>query len=919
MEQDKTVRDLFPALAVQLERATSETPSVESDGSAISVVQSPTPRANTLQDSATAQGSGSVSRLPQSDIALSTTPYPSLTTEFHQSNGKHISPVSPVHALPHTPLLSSNLENKVESSRQNISSRGTTQVPTTPVRSTGVPPAPVGGDSEEYFPTASNTVSSHGKHCSFIPTRDCQSTNTGSTIAGKRAKDVTPTVVPRLKLVVNEPEDSTNASESPKDVTPTATPRLKLVVNNPPEDSTNASESPKDVTPTATPRLKLVVNNPPEDSTNASESPKDVTPTATPRLKLVVNNPPEDSTNASESPKDVTPTVISRLKLVVNDPPEDSTNASESPKDVTPTVISRLKLVVNDPPEDSTNASESPKDVTPIAIPKLKLVVNNPPEDSTSESDTSSGSANASESPKDVTPTATPRLKLFCKPKPRRSTLESIPETVESDPASSEHLSSPTNLGNQSSNMDPHKPRAESTSYDESPKPSSSKPSSSSDEAPSRDAGNLSPLNFVPTPAMNSSLDPAMDPSMGPYMDPYQPTDPAVMPGISPFEDPNVAPSTFVFPEETPDYSSVPIDPMGVYTPEQYARILASEQDLLREMADMHTDTPTSVYDRRVEQQQYTTVADLDRIFAEMEAACDGIDILQPEYWAAIGRDLSGPSQSGVLASNQPTHAQSASQTQQSVEKAEQGSAKRRARHRSRKAKSSTPEPSSMISTRTSVSNQRGSASSRTKTVSPPPASIQTSRDSKDQAATPPAKTSKSSRRRAKNKTKTEADTPEVPVSLSPRRLRSSGVMPTTSSAKKNPQGNPTPESWETAPKADKMMSQMKEASMSWSDITEAWNDNRNESDDEMSWRALSKRWGRIRERIGPWPGFDELLLDTLGAFNPKLDDDDFAQIANEVSSGLGWEVSSEACQVRYKALKESGKIDVKGKGRARK
>lgn len=56
-----------------------------------------------------------------------------------------------------------------------------------------------------------------------------------------------------------------------------------------------------------------------------------------------------------------------------------------------------------------------------------------------------------------------------------------------------------------------------------------------------------------------------------------------------------------------------------------------------------------------------------------------------------------------------------------------------------------------------------------------------------------------------------------------------------------------------------------------------------------------------------------------MGAFDPKLDDDDFAQIAKEVSSGLGWEVSSEACQVRYKALKESGKIDVKGKGRARK
>jgi hypothetical protein len=32
---------------------------------------------------------------------------------------------------------------------------------------------------------------------------------------------------------------------------------------------------------------------------------------------------------------------------------------------------------------------------------------------------------------------------------------------------------------------------------------------------------------------------------------------------------------------------------MGVYTPEEYARILASEQEVLREMADPHTDIAT--------------------------------------------------------------------------------------------------------------------------------------------------------------------------------------------------------------------------------------------------------------------------------------------------------------------------------------
>ncbi|CAI7568741.1 unnamed protein product [Penicillium viridicatum] len=795
MEQDKTVRDLFAEMAVQLERITSKTPSIDSDDSALAFVHdSPTPQANTTQAVA-AQGSVSAasqdSDAPKFDIDPSTTTHPSslhffpqLTTDGHESDGEPTSPVSPV---PHPPLLPSNLENKAsnppalspKSPRQNTSSRWTTtQVPRPPVRSTEVPSTPGGGDSEEYFPTASHTVSSD-----------------------KRATDVTPIGTSRLKLLVNEPR----------------------------ENSTLES-----------------------DSTS-------------------------DSTDASESPTDVTPIGTSRLKLLVNEPRENSTLESDSTS-------------------NSTDASESPKDVTPIARPR--------------------------------------RLRLFCKPK---TDADSIPSTVSSDPVSSEHLSSPTKPGNQSSNMDPPRPSAESTSYESSsdyetstsinatsevPATSESpKPRSSSDEAPSRDAGYMSPLNFVPsTPPnheMNPSLDPSMDPSMDPYMDPYQPTDSAVMSGTTLFEDPNVLPSTFTYPEETPDYSSVPIDPMGVYTPEQYARILASEQEVLREMADPHTDTQTYVYGRRVER-HYTTVADLDLIFAEMEAASTGIDILQPEYWAAIGRDLPGPSQPGALESNQPAHAQSASETLQSVEKAEPGSAKKRARHRSPEIKSSSPELSSTISVRTSVSNQRRSTSSKTKTASPPPASISTRRQSKNQAATPPAPTSASSRRRSKNKAKTQVATPEVPVAVSPRRLRSSDVMP-SSSTKKATKGNATPESWETAPTADKMMSQMKESSMSWTDITNAWNENRNESDDEMKWRALSKRWGRIKDRIGPWPGFDEILLDTLGTFDPKLDEDDFAQIAEEVSSGLGWEVSSAACQVRYEALKEAGKIDVKGKRRARK
>lgn len=67
--------------------------------------------------------------------------------------------------VPHPPFLPSNLENKAsnppalspESPRQDTSSRWTTtQVHRSVVRLTGV------GDSEEDFPTASPTVSSHG-------------------------------------------------------------------------------------------------------------------------------------------------------------------------------------------------------------------------------------------------------------------------------------------------------------------------------------------------------------------------------------------------------------------------------------------------------------------------------------------------------------------------------------------------------------------------------------------------------------------------------------------------------------------------------------------------------------------------------------------------------------------------------------
>jgi hypothetical protein len=341
-----------------------------------------------------------------------------------------------------------------------------------------------------------------------------------------------------------------------------------------------------------------------------------------------------------------------------------------------------------------------------------------------------------------------------------------------------------------------------------------------------------------------------------------------------------------MYPEETPDQSNWTIDPMGVYTPEEYGRILASEQEVLREMADPHTDISTYLYSQteepyyttivnldrdtdisthlysQTEEPHYTTMDDLDRIFAEMEDTTAGIDFLQPEYWAAIGRDQPSPSQPGALESDQLPQAATTSETLQSVEEADLGSVTKRARHSSPKMKSSSPELSSTLSVQTSVSMQPRRASSKAKSTTPPATSASKRRRSKNQSVTP-APTSSSSRRRSKASIKTETATPEpqATVTVSPRRLRSSDVMPSSStnnSTKKNPKGNATPDSWETASTADKMMSQMKETeSMSWFDITAAWNENRSDSDDEMTWRALSKRWGRIKDRIGPWPGFD--------------------------------------------------------------
>ncbi|KAJ5810795.1 hypothetical protein N7447_010311 [Penicillium robsamsonii] len=518
-------------------------------------------------------------------------------------------------------------------------------------------------------------------------------------------------------------------------------------------------------------------------------------------------------------------------------------------------------------------------------------------------------------------------------------------------------------------NMDPPKPSTFSTSHGSSSgydkastsiNPTSELPTtsasprthSSPDEAPFGYSGYRSPLrDYVFSTPPDPSTHPPRDPDLDPYMDPHQPYGSAVMSGITPFEDLNVLPSTFMYPGETSDNSNWITDPMGVYTPEEFERIIASEQEVLREMGDPHVDPPHmfSWEEQRCMRRRLAP----DVLAAEMKAAVDAIEAenagderLQPGYWNSIGPPQHYPTEADApgssltqhppaqLEPDEPAHTESSSaqatspdlreasevpsQTLQSVEETFQVSAVKRARDSSPETKTSTSDLSTTASARTSVSVQRRSISSRVKTTSPSATSTSTCRRSQNEPVTP-APASTPSRRSLRISRKAELGTPAPQVTVSSRRLRSADVNP-SSSARKIGKGNATPDSWETAPIADKMMSQMKETTtMSWGVITATWNDNRPVQDNIMTWRAVSKRWGRIKEKIGVWPGFDEVLLENLREFDSELNNDGFLQIADLVSAELGWEIPAAVCQRRYEFLKESDKLNLKGKGKARK
>ncbi|KAJ5150422.1 uncharacterized protein N7500_010611 [Penicillium coprophilum] len=656
-----------------------------------------------------------------------------------------------------------------------------------------------------------------------------------------------------------------------------------------------------------------------------------------------------------------------------------SANAKGPPKDVIPTTTPRPKLVVKKPHDASTDsrtdsnsatANKYPTDVA-STTPRLRLVLKRPRE-ATPDSGPGSDFANENKHTNSATPTVTRRIKLIVNSRSRQSTLDSIPSTVPPDPVSNDYSSSFANSGEQPSNINSDQLKhtkktsvdtshGSSSDYDEAstninptselPAPSaSSKSPSSSGEAPFGYSGYRSPLRDLvfstpPDPSTNPPMDPeldsSMDASMDPYMDPHQPDYSGVVLGITPFEDPNVIPSAFMYPEEATGSGNRTIDPMGVYTPEEFERIIASEQELLREMADPHADPPhVAAWEDQRRVERYINLnglaADMKAAVKEMEAEHADDETLQPGYWNSISLSKLYPTEPDAPDSSllerppalfkfdEPAHiepsstqqaasadlrepSEVSSQTLQSVEVYPDSAAKR-VRHISPKTKSSTSEKSTTASARTSASVQRRSASSRVKTPTPSSTSTTTRRRSKDQPVTP-VPTSTSFRRRSRTSMKTELDTSEPPVTVSPRRLRSSGVKPSPST-KKMGKGSATPDSWETAPVADKMMSQMKETKMSWMEITTTWNNNRPAEDDIMTSRALSKRWGRIKESIGAWPVFD---------IDSEPDDNGFLQIADFITAELGWDVSATACKNRYKSLKESGEINLKSKGRARK
>lgn len=161
----------------------------------------------------------------------------------------------------------------------------------------------------------------------------------------------------------------------------------------------------------------------------------------------------------------------------------------------------------------------------------------------------------------------------------RESTPNSLPSTVTSvDPpsnisASTEYFSSPAASEEDSSNVEMIQAQPAASRSDEL--------FSNSDEQPV-DVNPLLPSAFSTPPEI------AFEPLMG-NIAPFYPES---APTTSEFEDWNAPPSIAMYNAELLNHCDWTNDPIGAFTSEEYARTLASEQHVPRQVVNTHTDSP---------------------------------------------------------------------------------------------------------------------------------------------------------------------------------------------------------------------------------------------------------------------------------------------------------------------------------------
>lgn len=202
----------------------------------------------------------------------------------------------------------------------------------------------------------------------------------------------TPSTPRRLKLIVHpplatSPETVSNQTPEERDSTfhSASLPSSHYSVARTP-----APSSVTEATPSSIPRLKLLVRPPPETSleTMATETPEEHDSTL-PSAALPRSDSPAASMPASSSASEATPSPAPRrIRLIVRPPPETSpdTMATETPKEHDSTLPSAaLPRPRSESSVASTPATSSATEATPSSTPRrLRLIVHpprgNPPE-----------------------------------------------------------------------------------------------------------------------------------------------------------------------------------------------------------------------------------------------------------------------------------------------------------------------------------------------------------------------------------------------------------------------------------------------------------------------------------------------------------------------------------------------------------